>query len=139
MDERSDTNHEGFGKNMLSLKILGHSRYPMPNFFFGEGSSEKRWGSNVQSIPYLHDHEFGRKPFFYVRCDGTWKVGILKDLWLEEPYGCCFPKIWENPPNHPFVHRGFPIFSPSILGVKSPYFRKHPYGMMDSELLLGNV
>ena len=34
-----------------------------------------------------------------------------------------FPKIWENPPNHPFVHRVLePLFSPSILGVKSPYF-----------------
>ncbi len=46
------------------------------------------------------------------------------------------PKIWENPPNHPFVHRVFQ-YKPSILGY--PYFWKHPYGMMDSELLLGNV
>ena len=38
------------------------------------------------------------------------------------------PKIWENPPNHPFVHRvwNLPLFSPSILGgVFHPYFLFH--------------
>ena len=31
------------------------------------------------------------------------------------------PKIGENPPNHPFVHRVF-HYKPSILGGKHPYF-----------------
>ena len=30
--------------------------------------------------------------------------------------------------SHLFIGFGFPLFSPSILGVKSPYFWKHPYG-----------
>ena len=40
-----------------------------------------------------------------------------------------FPKIWENPPNHPFVHRVF-HYTHSILGVKQiPLFLgwKNPY------------
>ena len=32
-----------------------------------------------------------------------------------------FPKIMV-PPNHPFGHRVFPLFSPSILGALSPIF-----------------
>ena len=32
-----------------------------------------------------------------------------------------------SPPNHPFVHRGFPLFSPSILGGLPPLFLvQHP-------------
>ena len=36
------------------------------------------------------------------------------------------PKIRGFTPNHPFVYRVFPLFSPSILGY--PYFWKHPNG-----------
>ena len=37
------------------------------------------------------------------------------------------PKIGGFPPQIiPFVHRGLPLFSPSILGEK-PYFWKHPH------------
>ena len=39
-------------------------------------------------------------------------------------YGC-FRKWWVYPPNHPWINKGFPLFSPSILGY--PYFWKHPY------------
>ena len=35
-----------------------------------------------------------------------------------------FPKI-RVPPNHPFVHRVWNHYKPSILGY--PYFWKHPY------------
>ncbi len=39
-----------------------------------------------------------------------------------------FPNIWVFPPQiiHLFIGFGFPLFSPSILGVY-PYFWKHPY------------
>ena len=41
-------------------------------------------------------------------------------------YKWVFPKIvGKLPPNHPFCHRAFPLFSPSIL-VVFPYFWKHP-------------
>ena len=36
----------------------------------------------------------------------------------------CFLKWWVFPPNHPWINRGFPLFSPSILGYH--YFWKHP-------------
>ena len=40
-------------------------------------------------------------------------------------YGC-FQKRWvKNPQNHPFLHRVFHYFSPSILGYH--HLRKHPY------------
>ena len=54
-----------------------------------------------------------------------------KAAWLEceaghvsscKGYTWVFPKIGVGPPNHPFVHRVFHYFSPSILGVKSSYF-----------------
>ena len=39
-------------------------------------------------------------------------------------------------PNHPFVHRIFPLFSPSILGGKIPLFlEKHP-NMKNTSLLV---
>ena len=41
-------------------------------------------------------------------------VGWKVTLW--RCYRGVEPKIWENPPNHPFVHRVFHYFSPSILG-----------------------
>ena len=31
------------------------------------------------------------------------------------------------PPNHPMFNRGFPLFSPSILGEKTLFLGKHPY------------
>ena len=51
-------------------------------------------------------------------CDEPVKsdVSSCPAIWL-------FPKI-VGPPNHPFVHRVFPLFSPSILGF-SHYFWKH--------------
>ena len=52
-----------------------------------------------------------------------------------------FLKWWVLPPNHPFVHRVFPLFSPSILGY--PYFWKHPgvfgRGKREISLLPGSL
>ena len=46
----------------------------------------------------------------------------------EYVYGCWTKNMGFYPPNHPFVHRVLePLFSPSILGGKHPYFWKHPY------------
>ena len=58
----------------------------------------------------------------------TWLCGNLllmpvspSDIWM-------FPKIVVFfHPNHPMFNRGFPLFSPSILGCSPPYFWKHPY------------
>ncbi len=50
---------------------------------------------------------------------------FLETSIYKNPVTCgCFQKLWENRPNHPFVHRGLePLFSPSILGYH--YFWKH--------------
>ena len=54
------------------------------------------------------------------------KISRFFEVHVETNIIRVFPKIMV-PPNHPFVHRGFPLFSPSILGVlQPPYFWKHP-------------
>ena len=50
-------------------------------------------------------------------CEASRKV---QDIWV-------FPKIGVGPPSHPFVHRVFHDFKPSILGDKFPLFLvQHP-------------
>ena len=67
---------------------------------------------------------------FYMRsCDTLWSFHqYFRNLFpiLLVLYGCWTKNRWFYPPNHPFVHRGFPLFSPSILGAH-PNFWKHPY------------
>ena len=53
-----------------------------------------------------------------------WKVmdrlpSIHFQIWV-------FPKIWENPPNHPFVHRIFHDFNHPFWGVDTPIFGSTP-------------
>ncbi len=66
-----------------------------------------------------------------------WGEGVqpkLTIIFLDKPDMGVEPKIGGFlPPNHPFVHKVFHEKSPSILGVKSPIFWKHPY------IFLGNV
>ena len=51
--------------------------------------------------------------------------------WIISPLDGCQPKNrgFENPPKSSICSFGFgfPLFSPSILGGKHPYFFKHPY------------
>ena len=48
-----------------------------------------------------------------------------------------FPKIVVSP-NHPFVHRGFPLFSPSILGVNTPIVGSTPISFLPYEVEVKN-
>ncbi len=58
---------------------------------------------------------------------GTWvgsRVGLeSSNFWIinHQVMGVN-PKIWENPPNHPYLFGGFPWNKPSILGFLFPLF-----------------
>ena len=69
----------------------------------------------------------GANHFF--ETDGKNQVsGLQKESLLNKFQYGCFRKKWVFPPNFPFGNRGFPLFSPSILGGKHPYFWKPPGG-----------
>ena len=48
------------------------------------------------------------------------------------------PKIWENPPNHPFVHRVWNHYKPSILGV-FPLFLETPSWIQLLRFFFGGI
>ncbi len=89
------------------------------------------WWKGRKTLPCHHVKAEAKLP----HCFGASSSGTSSDCICSYPWGVTllilflydtiwmFPKIWENPPNHPFVHRVF-HYKPSILGY--PYFWKHP-------------
>ena len=66
--------------------------------------------------------------------DATIKPGQSRLFcWSWRGVSCC--KKWGGGfPKNRIFFGGFPLFSPSILGVKSPHFWKHPGGLESQEL-----
>ena len=64
-----------------------------------------RLAAIVEDVGVLAEERRGLFVFFPGPTNGS-HLGVNPRIGVVKP-----------PPNHPFVHRGFPLFSPSILGV----------------------